>query len=137
MSDEHGLSAYRHAAPSRAVIVFAALKRKVELRAALEVETARIFAALPTLTESEFGELRALMETFDADVDADVAALQTEAARLAREAAAARTIKPLAVPISKTASRILAHEIERRLSRGHCPDLAMLAEQAIRQCYGE
>ena len=138
MSDDAvGIGAYRGgAAPSRATLVFAALKRKCELRAALEIESAKIAAALPSLNENEFAELRDMMAKEDAAADADVAALAAEAKRLAAEAAASRNVRPLAVPLSKAASRILAHEIERRIERGHCPDLSILAEQAIRVAYG-
>lgn len=138
MSDDAvGIGAYRGgAAPSRATLVFAALKRKCELRAALEIESAKIAAALPSLNENEFAELRDMMAKEDAAADADVAALAAEAKHLAAEAAASRNVRPLAVSLSKAASRILAHEIERRLERGHCPDLAILAEQAIRAAYG-
>jgi hypothetical protein len=44
---------------------------------------------------------------------------------------------PIAVSLNKTASRILQDEIERRLSRGHCPPVELLTEQAIRAVYGE
>jgi hypothetical protein len=44
---------------------------------------------------------------------------------------------PIAVPLSKTASRILQDEIERRLARGHCPPVELLTEQAIRAVHGE
>jgi len=85
---------------------------------------------------AERAELIALLAAEDAKLDQDVAALEAEARRIAAEAAAAKNVKALSVPISKAASRILADEISRRLELGHCPPLELLAEQAIRQDYG-
>jgi hypothetical protein len=102
---------------------------------ALEIESAKIAETLPALTEAENAELIALLAAEDAKLDRDVAALQAEAARLATEAAAARNIKPLSVPLSKAASRILQNEITRRLADGYCPGLAILTETAIRRAY--
>ena len=113
----------------RRVELSAVSSRKITLRAELELESARIAETLPSLTESENAELRELLASEEKTLDADVLAI-------AKEEAASRNVKRLAIPLSKTASRILSLGIERRLELGHCPDLAILAEQAIRQAYG-
>ena len=129
-----GLGSY-NAPHGRTAAMLAMLRRKIALRAELEIVSAKIAETLPTITENERAELIALLAAEDAKLDQDVAALQAEAARLATEAAAARNIKPLSVPLSKAASRILQNEITRRLADGYCPDLAILTETAIRRAY--
>ena len=131
-----GVGPYSGGAPrSRAASVLQMLRRKIALRAELEIESVKIAETLPALTESENAELLTLLASEEASMDADIAALQAEAERIAREESAAHHVRPLQVPLSRTASRILQSEIERRLNRGHCPDLAILAEQAIRTVY--
>lgn len=132
-----GIGAYAGgAARSRPAAVLAMLRRKIALRAELEIETARIAETLPALSPAEHAELIALLASEEATMDADIAALQAEAERIAREEAAARHVKPLQVSLTRTSSRLLQIEIQRRLARGHCPDLSILAEQAIRRAYG-
>ena len=97
----------------------------------------QIAETLPSLTEAENAELIALLASENARMDQDIAACRAEAQRIAAEEAQARHIKPLKFPLSRTASRILQDEIERRLSRGHCPPVELLTEQAIRAVDGE
>lgn len=140
MSDDNavGIADYRAgAAPSRASLLLQAIRKRIELKAALALESARIEAMLPTLSESEIAEVRAALANDDARLDDDVAALQEQAADLAAEAAAARSAKGISVPLSKTASRILAEHIQRKLELGYCPPVELLTEQAIRQAYGQ
>jgi hypothetical protein len=122
---------------SRATAGLQMLRRKIALRAELEIESAKIAETLPSLTEAENAELIALLASENARMDQDIAACRAEAQRIAAEEAQARHIKPLKVPLSRTASRILQDEIERRLSRGHCPPVELLTEQAIRAVHGE
>ncbi len=134
--DNIGVGHYSEVSRSRAATVLQAIRRKIELRAALEVETSRIEAMLPTLTEAENAELRAALASDDARLDQDMIALAAETSRLASEAAAAKNITPMKVQLSRTASKLLKQEIERRLESGHCPDTSILIEQSIRQTYG-
>jgi hypothetical protein len=117
--------------------VFESLKRKVALKTVLAIETAKIAAAMPMLGEAGTQELMALLASEDASADADIANLRKDAERIAREEAAARNTRPMQFPLSKAAPKVLQSEIERRLERGHCPPLELLAEQAIRQAYAE
>ena len=137
MPDNIGTGPYSGGAVrSKSATVLQVIRRKIELKTQLALETSRLETLLPTLSPEENAEVRAALAADDAQLDQDVAALAREANRLAREAAAAKAIRPLSVTLSKAASGILAREIERRLNQGHCPDLAILAEQAIRATYG-
>jgi len=122
---------------SRPAAILAIIKRKAQLRAELALEAKRVQEMLPGLTEAEHAELIAMLTSEDFKLDADVAELREGAERIAREEARAKHVKPLQVRLSRTASHILQHEIERRLSRGHYPPVELLTEQAIRCVYGE
>ena len=118
---DRGVAPYGGPAPhSRAQAVLHMIRRKIVLRCELALETSAIQKAVSELSEAENAELRALLEAEDARLDQDMAALRVDAQRLAAEAAAARNVRPLSVPLSKTASAVLAREIPRRLELGHC-----------------
>jgi hypothetical protein len=132
-----GIGAYAGgAARSRPAAVLAMLRRKIALRAELETESAKIAEALPALSEAEHAELIALLANEEASMDQDITDLEAEARRIAAEQAQARNVKPLQVSLSRTSSRLLQIEIQKRLARGHCPPVELLAEQAIRRAYG-
>ena len=112
---DRGVAPYGGPAPhSRAQAVLHMIRRKIVLRCELALETSAIQKAVSELSEAENAELRALLEAEDARLDQDMAALRVDAQRLAAEAAAARNVRPLSVPLSKTASAVLAREIPRK-----------------------
>lgn len=135
-----GLGPYAGGAPraSRPTprVIAQMLKKKI-IRAQLAVETARIEEALVQLDEGQAQELVRLMSAEADAFDKDIDNLRAAAERQAREEAQSRDVRPLSVPLSRTSSRYLQHEIHRRLANGYCPDLAILTEIAIRTCYGE
>ncbi len=105
-ANEHvGVGPY--AAHSRPAALLQMLRKKIALRAELEIETARIQEALPSLTEAENAELRATLASEDSKLEADVTALRAEAERIAREEAAAKHVRPMTVPLSKAASQMV------------------------------
>ncbi len=135
---EVGSGSYRGGAttPSRVSLMFQMLRKKVALRAALEIQTTEIAATLPSLSEVEKHELIALLAADECAIDQDVTALQSEATRIVREEPAHHNVKPMQVQLSRTASKLLQQEIERRLQSGHCPDTSILIEQSVRIAYG-
>ncbi len=112
------------------------IRKKCELRAQLALETAKIQSALVYFSEAEHQELRALLEKQGEDCDGDILALKQESTQLEAEARAVGDIKPLAISLSRGATKILHNEIERRLSLGHCPAVELVVEQGLRRAYG-
>ena len=113
------------------------LKHKIELRAQLAIETAKIEEALSGLDESGAQELVHILSEHQGELDQDIDTFRAAAEARAREEAEARGFKPLSVPLTRTSSRLLVLEVQRRLADGYCAPLETLAEQAIRQCYGQ
>jgi hypothetical protein len=111
-------------------------RKKIALRAELEIETARIQEALPSLTEAENAELRAMLASEDSKLDADVTAPQAEAERIAREETAAKHVRPMMVPLSKAASQMVQAKAERRIARGVYLSAETLVTEAGKHAFG-
>jgi hypothetical protein len=113
--------------------IFAMLVRKTQLRALLEIESARIAEALPSLTAAETEQLSEMLRGEVADCNADVASL---AEQVDREAALAASTKAMDLKLSRSASKTLQAKMMRRIERsGFCPAPATLAADAIARAY--
>jgi len=88
----------------------AMVRRKVALRAELEIVSAKVTEAIPTLSERERSELIALMAAEDTRADQDLVALRAEAQRIAIEEAQAQHVRTMTIPLSKSASKLVQEE---------------------------
>jgi hypothetical protein len=129
-----GLSGYSSAgAKSAARRAFLALQEKCRLRAALAAIQADLDAMIPTLNANELQELRGLMAGEVQAIDQDAAALR---AKIAEEERLSKSTKAMQVQISRSASTILASEVERRISRGIYPSAEALINEAVAAHFG-
>jgi hypothetical protein len=131
MSDEKGLGPYAAGAgkPNR---IFAKLQAKCRLKAELAQIQAEIDTMIPTLSHGELAELQSLMASEVAAAGADAEALR---AQIEKEAALAKTQRPMQITIPRRASAILGAEAERRITRGVYPSAESLVGEAISRAF--
>jgi hypothetical protein len=101
-----GVSDYgggRSASDVRARALLGMIRKKIELKTALSIETGKIMTAMAALSAEESADLMNLLAAEGADLDADVEALRTAVSQIVKEEAQAAGVQPM----NKGASKIL------------------------------
>ena len=134
--DDVGISGYHGRRPGKLVQAIASMvRRKVELRTMLALETSRIEAAMSRLNSEDVADLLSLLNAENTHIDADLEKIKIDAARIAREDAQAIGVRPMKVEINRATSKVLQNEIERRLLTGHIAPLDLLIQEAVRTAF--
>lgn len=140
MPEETGLGPYQAGGGTRAKAsprtLAEMIKRKIAMKAELALMSAQIQEGVALLDEHGAQDLVQLLTEHESTVDQDIEALRQEAERRAREEAAARHVKAMTVPLSKSASPLLQAEAERRVALGTYPSAQVLITEAIKQVFG-
>jgi len=121
---------------SRAANVLALVRRRISLRSELELISGQISEAVPALTDSERVELITALSAEDTKLDRDVATLREQAQRIQAEEAQSKHVRPMTVPLSRTASRMVQAEAERRAMRGAYLSAEVLVTEAVKHTFG-
>lgn len=134
---EKGLGVYQGGEGSRrpgVKQIFEAILKKSALRAALELETAKINEALPYLNATETQQLSEMLQDETVANDAEVAAL---AATVDREVALAASTRAMDIRLDRGASQVLQSAMLRQIDQhGFCKAPSQLAGEAITLVYG-